>query len=458
MNKIRIRKIVSVILILSLILSLFTTDVLAVGNEKDKNVWDGTTSAPKGEGTKESPYLISNGAELAYVISTGGGEGKHYKLTDDIYLNEIDKVNWATGEGIDGYTPRTWYDSIEFQGSINGNGHVVYGLYYNAGLDTSEMVEGWSTPVGLIPCIKNGATVTVEKLGVDNMYINAKCTASAFIGRAGNSSATTEESRTVIHIDKCFVGENVDVTAFCTGVFRGYSRNNGAYISNSYNLGKFRSNADKKNNIDGGTYDYRFSWFIGNGWGINDELYIDCCYNATGALFRGHWNTFKTKITNCYAAGLTEDKSGDGIAESVWYSVSGDTPLPKERMQGEGTLVSIQKMSSLNANGAYIETVGYPVLKAFVKGLTEDVTEFTNLDVWDGSVAEKLDGEGTEASPYLISNGSELALAISGNEADKFYKLTNDIYLNDMGIRHILRFVDGHCNDNLKCDQNTSDK
>ena len=33
-----------------------------------------------------------------------------------------------------------------------------------------------------------------------------------------------------------------------------------------------------------------------------------------------------------------------------------------------------------------------------------------------------------------------------------------DIYLNDMGIRHILRFVDGHCNDNLKCDQNTSDK
>ena len=119
------------------------------------------------------------------------------------------------------------------------------------------------------------------------MYINANNIASAFISRAGNSSATTPESKSTVIIDRCFVGENVDVTAFCAGVFRGYSRNNAVYISNSYNLGKFRSNADKKNNIDGGTYDYRFSWFIGNNWGIGEELRIKNCYNATGALFRG---------------------------------------------------------------------------------------------------------------------------------------------------------------------------
>lgn len=431
MNKTKLLKIISIILIISLALTAFTTNISAT-NTNSKNVWDGTTLVPKGEGTQQSPFLISNGAELAYVISTGGGAGNHYKLTADIYLNEIDRVNWATGEGIAGYSPLPWYDSVEFQGNINGNGHIVYGIYYNAGLDTTEMAEGWSTPVGLIPCIKNGAAVTVEKLGVDNMYINAKCTASAFIGRAGNSSATTAESRTTIYIDKCFVGGNVDVTAFCTGVFRGYSRNNGIYISNSYNLGKFRSNADKKNDIDGGTYDYRFSWFVGNTWGLNDELYIDCCFNATGALFKGHWNTFKTKITNCYAAGFTNDKNGDGVAESVWYSVAGDVPLPKERMQGIDALVGVQKMPAINTNNEYIATEGYPILKAFSGEEYDDMVEISKVDIWDGSVAETLSGEGTKASPYLITNGSELAYAIISGGADKLYKLTNDIYLNDI--------------------------
>ena len=131
MNKTKLLKIISIILIISLALTAFTTNISAT-NTNSKNVWDGTTLVPKGEGTQQSPFLISNGAELAYVISTGGGAGNHYKLTADIYLNEIDRVNWATGEGIAGYSPLPWYDSVEFQGNINGNGHIVYGIYYNS--------------------------------------------------------------------------------------------------------------------------------------------------------------------------------------------------------------------------------------------------------------------------------------------------------------------------------------
>ena len=427
----RINRLISIFLIIVLMLSLVTSNTVAANTPTGVSVWNGSTVAPKDQNS-DGVYEINTAEELAYIVSTGGAAGAKYQLMADIYLNEIDKVNWQTGETVGNYSPRPWYDSVEFQGNINGNGHVVYGIYYNAGLATSEMAEGFGTPVGLIPAVKNGATVSVEKLGVNKMFINAKYTASAFIGRAGNSSATTDASRTIIHIDKCFVGEDVDVTAFCAGVFRGYSRNNGIYISNSYNLGKFHSNADKKNHIDGGTYDYRFSWFVGNGWGINQELYIDCCYNATGALYRDHWATFAGKITNCYAAGLTQDKDGDGVAESVWYSVSGDVPLTMERMQGTDALTSAQKMSYLNTNDEYLATEGYPILKAFTKGAYDDITELPNLKVWDGTVAEKLNGNGTESSPYLISNGSELAFAVSGGADNKYYKLTDDIYLNDI--------------------------
>lgn len=437
MSKRKIMKIICIILIILLMLSLFTINTFATNTPSDINVWDGTISEPEGNGTKESPFLISNGAELAFVISTGGGAGNNYKLTNDIYLNEINKVNWSTGEGINGYSPRPWYDSVEFQGSIDGNGHIVHGIYYNAGLDTSEMVEGWGNPVGLIPAVKNGAIITVEKLGIDNMYINAKSIASAFVGSAGNSAATTPASRSTVNIDRCFVGENVNVTAFCAGVFRGYSRNSETHISNSYSLGYFRSNCDKKNDFDGNTYDYRFSWLVGNNWGngeTKEDFSIYNSYNATGALFKGKFAIYDKLIINCYAAGLTQDRDGDGIAEEVWYSDAGNTPLNKEQMQGFDVLDSISKMPYLNANNEFLATEGYPILKAFTDDYKQDdVVESENIKVWDGSIAETLSGEGTKAFPYLISNGSELALMItSGGGADNHYKLIDDIYLNDV--------------------------
>ena len=58
------------------------------------DVWDGSTSTvfQKGSGTKEDPYLISTGAELAYL--TGGKfinlskyANTYYALANDIILH-----------------------------------------------------------------------------------------------------------------------------------------------------------------------------------------------------------------------------------------------------------------------------------------------------------------------------------------------------------------------------------
>lgn len=110
-------------------------------------IWDGTvaTSFAGGSGTKDDPYLISNGAELAYlsekvfhavnnktgvvaedmtsvaVHPTGTDEwhsaytiygGKYFKLTDDIDLGN-----------------REWLpigrETSRFNGNFDGNGHVI---------------------------------------------------------------------------------------------------------------------------------------------------------------------------------------------------------------------------------------------------------------------------------------------------------------------------------------------
>ena len=66
-----------------------------------------------------------------------------------------------------------------------------------------------------------------------------------------------------------------------------------------------------------------------------------------------------------------------------------------------------------------------------------------NLPVWDGTVAESYaGGSGTQNDPYLISDGSQLAYLmkqINDTQLESeqttegiYYKLTNDILLNDI--------------------------
>ncbi|MBQ2256847.1 MAG: leucine-rich repeat protein [Clostridia bacterium] len=103
---------------------------------KGTNAWDGTiaSSFAGGSGTKDDPYLISNGWELAYLayqINYGNAaqyNNKYYALTADIDLNN---VNWdpigsiynASGVG---------ETSKSFIGHFDGRGFTVYNLFINA--------------------------------------------------------------------------------------------------------------------------------------------------------------------------------------------------------------------------------------------------------------------------------------------------------------------------------------
>lgn len=58
-------------------------------------------------------------------------------------------------------------------------------------------------------------------------------------------------------------------------------------------------------------------------------------------------------------------------------------------------------------------------------------------DIWDGTVAEDYaGGNGSSSSPYLIATPEQFArVAVqtnNGSEKEKYYKLLNDIYLNDI--------------------------
>ena len=157
-------------ILLALVLILASTFVQISSVVAENKAWDGSTAGGEilGGGTEENPFLISNAEQLAWVVSHGGN-GRYYKLTADIYLNDVDKVNWSTGEVIGDYTPKSWYksgDAPTFSGVIDGNGHVVYGLYYKDATERGSRTTGY----GLIPV---GRNVTIKNLGIDKSYLEA---------------------------------------------------------------------------------------------------------------------------------------------------------------------------------------------------------------------------------------------------------------------------------------------
>ena len=111
-------------------------------------VWDGTVadSYRSGDGTKENPYVIANGAELAFFASqlqTTNYEGNYFELSNNIVLNE-GLFSYDKTEGIK-YLKDNFENIIKpnlennlinkmhhlnnFKGTFDGNYYTIFGIY-----------------------------------------------------------------------------------------------------------------------------------------------------------------------------------------------------------------------------------------------------------------------------------------------------------------------------------------
>ena len=92
-----------------------------------------TTKPPKGitvpkepNGTEADPFLINNADDLkalANKVKTNSYEGKIFKLTADIQLNDTSVAGWYDKE--DAYV---WTPLSRFGGILDGDGHTIEGL------------------------------------------------------------------------------------------------------------------------------------------------------------------------------------------------------------------------------------------------------------------------------------------------------------------------------------------
>ncbi len=197
------------LLIISIGVIVFTPSLARYKNRLPidiSTVWDGIVADNyrSGNGTKENPYIISSGSELAYfskMLETNDYENTYFKMSNDIVLNngvfDYDTVNgieYHLNEStfyIKKYT-NEFYDNINcdgvkistinlfeplnnFKGYFDGNSYTIYGLYLTS--DSANNLALFTDLSG-----------TVENLYVENALVYG---GNISAGIASNASETT---------------------------------------------------------------------------------------------------------------------------------------------------------------------------------------------------------------------------------------------------------------------------
>lgn len=353
----------------------------------DGPIWDGTVAEnyAGGSGTKDDPYQIANGAQLAKFTTTNRSAGTYAILTNDIYLNDATKANWKE-------TAKQWPQakggSDYFKGNLDGDGHMIYGMYINS-------------------TTANSGLVAMSGEAVFQNIIFRKCSVTTttthpaiVVGRAdpyGTSNITFK---------KIYIDETCEVTSSYSGssnqgvgAFVGVSSGN-LVIEKCAVLGKMTNTSTGIN-----------AAFVGNVWN-GAKVNISGSFTTTSNKYVAKFSGTGTEITvsNSYGT-LTE---------------TGVTVLTTAKMKGSAAKTNMPNLDWITAFAVDSEG-GFPKM-LFVEGFGGNDGE-----VWSGLVATKFTGgSGTEADPYLVSNGEQLAFAVSGAAGSgKYYKLVDNVKLND---------------------------
>ena len=377
-------------------------------------VWSGGTArgAAGGSGTEDDPFMIKTPEQLAWLVQQGEAKtaGKYYKLAADIRLNDTAADNWKENA-------RQWFiagnhPSTSFAGSLDGNGHIITGLYINNPDLPDGYGSAWEYNAGLFPRLSGNAAI--KNLGIVNSEIvfdkvykvddegkdNINNFAGLITGYAIKDGLVT--------LENCFADKTTSVkSSNVAGALVGYA-NSGMVINNCYSQAK----------LEGRTV------------------------GLIGDIYHGDDFTVKTKtVSNSYAIGYRVARDDETVLAfkfencytTVASTVSGCTKMVPDNMLGADGLNLMKLDTNIWAAGAD----SYPYLKIFGEDYAHDVERTSDQGVagrvWSGKLAARYArGTGTKDDPYIIETPEQMALLVEDTETEgKFYKITEDLKLND---------------------------
>ena len=268
---------------------------------------DTKPSDMNGDGTAISPFELDSADDLKWFQTQIDKEHTDYCaiLTADIDLNPGFTFNADGSYEPSTETPYEWttiaknttlvgYQSKMYNGTFNGNGHTISGLYINQGGYTNKALFAGISSDGI-----------VQNVGIVNSYVNGGTYVGAICGTNEGTIKNCYNTGIVVSTD---VNANIIGGAYVGGIC-GYNKN-GSMIENCYNTGFIQSIAQ----IVGGICGYNMGT-IRNSYNTHDVTALGADQDREGdkvnASFIGGICGYNySTIENCFNTG--KPISGDG--------------------------------------------------------------------------------------------------------------------------------------------------
>jgi hypothetical protein len=412
--------------------NFFTTWRIADGVDSPEIRYLGVYSAPEaltasdlaGEGTAESPYLISSADEFNAMRTA---RAAHYRLTNDIDLSE--SVAWDAGRG---WIPiGALATGQRFTGALDGGGHTIRNLAVNRPPDAYQGLFGYL----------DGAEV--RNLRIENASIRGNQYTAILAGFANGSlienvhaggeiSGGSDTGGLVGRLSSACDVNHVSFTGSVAG------DNNTGGLVGSTSSGNSIRHAWTIGSVQGGSHT---GGLIGNcrtsSSGTNCSLadaysraWVSGTSNVGGAIGYAYY----INVSRVYSSGavsatgtnvggfLGAASSGSTLRDCYWDIDGSGRPTSAGGVAVTGLVSTAMRQRSSFHNFNFFTAWHID------EGL--DAPVFRDLGVHAGPVAVVLNdlvGDGTAESPYLITNADELnamRLALAAH-----YRLTNDIDL-----------------------------
>lgn len=379
------KHVMAYLLALSLILSLGTVNIGRLSAAETADGGEAESVYAGGNGTAESPYLVSTAAALRAAAEATNNKGVYYKLTNDIYLNGDETTDWdAFWSGND--AKNNWFarwgldEANQFNGNFDGCGYTVYGLYLS--YDT-ENVGG--ARMGLFPVI--GAYAVIKSVKISQAVFCSDYSAGSLVGE---THMNVDDLHQLSEISGCYADETVDLKArlFAGGII---GAGNPPIINNCGFTGKLEVKA-----ADG-----KVAGIMGHDWDIK---------NSEGTAVDNGC------INNCYTVGyeicgnMGQFWRSTGTLENLYSTIdcSNATKLTPDQMKGTGAIANMA-FDRLDWDFRYD---GYPTPCVRANGYAS--------------------GTGSETDPYIIKTEAQLKYLVNDTAtASRYYKLANNIVVNE---------------------------
>ena len=350
-----------------------------------------------GDGSESSPYEISNLSELYWITQDTARWSLHFIQTAD-----IDAIQ--TGALIYGWTPIGSSDT-KFTGSYDGQGYGIIHLYINRATESYIGLFGKTS----------GATIK------DVHLTNAEVTGSGYVGTLGGRLYASS-------IEQCSADGSVNGANWAGGLI---GLTEGSTVKNCSSSGSVSITGSRVGGLVG--YSYSLStisecyssataastgagYYVGGFVGINtDTSTIINCY-ATGEVLDGYENLAGFAASNSNGSIITQCYS-TGSVYSSQYTAYEEAFIARNSAEVSKNFFDTETTGRSSSYGATGKTTAEMQTQS-----TFDDAGWSFIHTWsmDGgypylqqrsdapiAVAPSV-GDGSETSPYEISNLSEL--------------------------------------------------